>query len=107
MRRRVLESLFEPVDIASVVFFRIAFGAIMLWEFLRYWRGDVIDFFARHTFFFPYYGFEWVRPWPDDGMYVHFAALAVVTLFVTVGFMYRASAVLFFFGFGYVFLLER
>jgi hypothetical protein len=30
--------LFAPVDIASLVYFRIAFGAIMLWEAVRYFQ---------------------------------------------------------------------
>ncbi len=28
--------LFAPIDILSLVYFRIAFGAIMLWEVYRY-----------------------------------------------------------------------
>ena len=43
---------------------------------------------------FKYYGFEWVATWPGDGMYWHFAALAVLALCVAAGFYYRVSAVL-------------
>jgi vitamin K-dependent gamma-carboxylase len=30
--------LFSPVDIASIIYFRIAFGLIMLWEVWRYFE---------------------------------------------------------------------
>src|SRR5436309_2939862 len=30
--------LFAPVDIASLAFFRVAFGAVMLWEVWRYFN---------------------------------------------------------------------
>lgn len=32
----LLGRLFAPVDIASLVFFRVAFGAIMLWEIYHF-----------------------------------------------------------------------
>jgi len=34
--RSLIERLFEPVDNASIVLFRVAFGAIMFWEAWRY-----------------------------------------------------------------------
>ena len=33
---RVCAALFEPVDISFLVFFRVLFGGIMLWEVYRY-----------------------------------------------------------------------
>ena len=40
-------------------------------------------------------------------MYWHFAALGLLAGFIMVGFLYRISAVLFFLGFSYVFLLDQ
>src|SRR5690606_24228417 len=54
-----------------------------------------------------YDGFHWLRPWKGNGMYIHFAVLGVLALWIMVGFLYRLSAVLFFLGFTYVFLLDR
>ncbi|MDQ3803584.1 MAG: HTTM domain-containing protein [Acidobacteriota bacterium] len=105
---RVLVNLFAPVDISSLVFLRIAFGAIMLWEAYRYFTyGRIGRYYIEPTFHFTYYGFGWVRPWAGDGMYLHFYALGLLAACILVGFCYRVAAALFFLGFTYVFLLDQ
>jgi vitamin K-dependent gamma-carboxylase len=102
------ERLFAPVDIASLVYFRILFGAILLVEIWRYFNNRWIALeYIRPRFHFTYYGFEWVHPWPASGMFYHFAALGVLAVCIMAGFAYRVSATLFFLGFTYVFLLEQ
>ncbi len=99
---------FTPVDIASLVVFRIIFGGIMIWEVCRYFHYDWIRrYYIDPTFFFTYYGFSWVRPWPGHLMYVHFYLLGVLAFLITIGLFYRVSAALFFLGFTYVFLLDQ
>src|SRR5688572_20948158 len=100
----VVRRLFQPIDIASLAVFRVAFGAIMTWEALRYLVPRVPDHFswARQFYIAPpilfkYYGFAWVQPWPGDGMIYHFWAWAAAAVCVTIGLCYRlAAAVLFF-----------
>jgi vitamin K-dependent gamma-carboxylase len=105
---RVLGILFAPVDIAGIVFFRIAFGALMLWEVWRYAdRGWIAEYYIQPAFHFTYIGFGWVTPLPAAGMYLVFTGLAVVALGMLLGFWYRASATLFFLGYSYVFFLEQ
>jgi vitamin K-dependent gamma-carboxylase len=100
--------LFAPVDIASVVYFRIVFGAIMLWQMWRYIDGDRIkSYYLNPDFLFTYLGFDWVQPWPGNGLYIHFYALAILAIFILTGFLYRLSATLFFLGFTYIFLLDQ
>lgn len=100
--------LFEPVDIASIVAFRITFGAILMWEVYRYFDHGWIDrYYVDPTFHFTYLGFGWVEPWPGNWMHVHFVGLAVLALCIMIGFGYRAATVLFFLGFTYIFLLEQ
>jgi hypothetical protein len=100
--------LFAPVDLAALVYFRIAFGAIMLWEVWRYFdHGWIKRYYIDPTFYFTYYGFGWLRPWPGNGMYVHFLALGALAICVMLGLWYRLSAALFFLGFTYVFLLDQ
>ena len=41
--QRLHAFLFSPVDIVWLVIFRIAFGAIMLWEVWRYFAMDRIE----------------------------------------------------------------
>ncbi|MCH7520016.1 MAG: HTTM domain-containing protein [Candidatus Dadabacteria bacterium] len=106
--KTLLRRLFDPVDIASLIYFRIAFGLIMFWEIWRYFKNDWIKtYWIDPTFYFTYYGFDWVQPWPGDGMYIHFIVLAVLVCFIILGLFYRISAVLFFLGFSYVFLLDQ
>ena len=106
--QQLKQSLHKPVDISFLVVFRIAFGMIMVWEVYRYWAaGWISEFYIEPHFLFKYYGFEWVQPWPGDGMYVHFAVLGIAALFIAAGFLYRLSIVVFFFGFSYVFLLDQ
>ena len=100
--------LFAPLDIASLVYFRIVFGALMVWEAWRYLdRGWVARYYIEPTFHFTYFGFGWVKPWPDDWMHVHFYALSVLAIMVMAGLFYRVSVTLFFLGFTYVFLLDQ
>ena len=100
--------LFRPVDNSFLIFFRIVFGAIMLWEVCRYLTRDWISrYYIEPIVFFSYYGFSWVKPWPGRGMYVHFYVLGALATCILVGFFYRIAATLFFFGFAYVFLLDQ
>ncbi|HKC12385.1 MAG TPA: HTTM domain-containing protein [Vicinamibacteria bacterium] len=99
---------FAPVDAASLVCFRVAFGVVMAWEVIRYFRnGWIAADFIEPAFHFKYFGFGWVRPWPGAGMYVHFTALGIAALGIALGLAYRLSAVVFFLGFTYVFLLDQ
>jgi vitamin K-dependent gamma-carboxylase len=99
---------FAPVDIASLVFFRIAFGLLMVgyvWGyFSRHW---IAEFWIEPRFLFKYYGFSWIHPWPGHGLYIHWAAMGLFALFIATGFLYRASARLFFLSYTYFFLLDE
>lgn len=104
----VLDPLFKPVDIASIILFRIAFGLIMLWEVWRYIDHHWIErLFIDPPFHFTYYGFSWISPWSGDGMYYHFFALGILAISIAYGFFYRITTTLFFLGFTYVFLLDQ
>lgn len=100
--------LLAPVDIASLVVFRILFGAIMLVEVGRYFgMGWIYSYYIAPKFHFTYYGFDWVKPWPGVGMYIHFAVMGLAALGVMLGCWYRVSAALLFATFTYVFLLDQ
>ena len=101
-------SFFSPVDGASVAVFRILFGGIMIVEVYRYFsRGWIEEYYMAPKFHFTYFGFGWVKPWPGNGMYWHFALMGVAGLGVMLGAWYRISAVLLFLTFSYVFLLDQ
>ncbi len=106
--RRVIDASLDRCDIASSVFFRVAFGGVMAywcWDYLS--RGRVRDLFIQPEFHFTYYGFDWVQPWSGEGMIIHFLVLLVLSVCVAVGFFYRMAGLLLAIGFTYVFLLDR
>jgi len=105
---RLCAALFKPVDISFLVFFRILFGGIMLWEVYRYFsNGWISRYYIEPALNFSYYGFSWVKPWPGRGMYIHFFVLGLAASCVMVGFLYRIAAPVFFLAFTYAFLLEQ
>ena len=67
--RRWIGRLFDPIDLASLVYFRIAFGGLMLWEISRYLAGGrVSSLWIEPEFHFKYLAFEWVQAPPGFGM---------------------------------------
>jgi vitamin K-dependent gamma-carboxylase-like protein len=106
--QRVCAALFQPVDISFLVFFRIVFGGILLWEVYRYFTyGWITRYFVEPVITFTYYGFSWVKPWPGRGMYIHFFVLGLAAACVMAGFLYRIAAPVFFLAFTYFFLLDQ
>lgn len=106
--------LSRPVDAASLAYFRIIFGLIMIWEVYRYsvpkgssGRNWIEAFYISPEWFFKYYGFEWVQPWSGDGMYWHFAVIGIAAAMVTLGLLYRIASIVLFLSFTYVFLLDQ
>ena len=105
---RVCAALFEPVDISFLVFFRVVFGGILLWEVYRYFSyGWISRYFIEPAVNFTYYGFSWVKPWPGRGMYIHFFVLGLAAACVMAGFLYRIAAPVLFLAFTYFFLLDQ
>ncbi len=105
---RFKSSLFKPIDSAFLVVFRIGFAVIMFWEVIRYWSHDWIrQFYIEPEFYFKYYGFEWVHPWPGDGMYYHFIVMGLLAVFIGIGFLYRLSTLLFLLAFSYLFFIDQ
>ena len=106
--KETLTTAFGQVDCSSLVFFRIAFGWLMAgwaWNYLT--TGRVSKLYIQPEYNFTFAGFDWVSPWPGNGMYFHFLALLVLALAISVGFLYRLSSLAFAALFTYVFLLER
>ena len=98
--------LFEPVDIASLAFFRVLFGLIMLWEVFRYWPY-IEWYYLIQRFHFKYYGFGWVQVLPGDGMYYLYVLLGILASLIALGLFYRIAAALYFLSLSYVFLLDK
>ena len=104
----IIKRLDTPTDAASVVLLRIVFGLLMFWEMVsNYYNGWIRELYARPQFHFQYEWFQWLKPLPEEAMYILFASLAILSLMITLGLFYRISTLLFFLGYSYIFLVER
>lgn len=70
-------------------------------------KGWVSELYIQPRVFFPFYGFEWVKPLSGIGMYLVFGLVLVTALMVMVGWRYRLAAALFFLSFTYVELIDK
>jgi hypothetical protein len=100
--------LLRPVDAAGLAVFRIGFGCLMLLAVVRFFAHDwIAQEFLTPKYFFSYWGFEWIRPWPGVGMYLHFGAMGLCALGVALGYRYRLSVVGFGLLFTYAHLIDK
>ncbi|MBC7872098.1 MAG: HTTM domain-containing protein [Chitinophagaceae bacterium] len=99
---------FSPIPITPFAYMRFFFGAIMLWEVWRYFHHNwVYTYYMRPTIYFSYYGMDWLRPLPGNGMITLFIGLGLLAFCIMIGLFYRLTMPLFFLGFTYVFLLDQ
>lgn len=97
-----------PISIAPLVIFRIAFGALMLLSITRFiLKGWVYSMYVMPKMYFPFYGFEWVKPLPESGMYIVFGLMLLASLGILLGAFYRFNTLLFFLLFTYVELIDK
>ncbi len=100
--------LTEQTSITPLVIFRILFGAVMLFSVIRFAANGWIETqYLEPTFFFTYYGFDWVKPFGVTGMYLLFALMGLSALMVMLGCFYRIFSVLFFLTFTYIELIDK
>lgn len=105
---RFVAAAWKPVDGASLAAFRVVFGlGVAVYAMKSLLRGEVRMIFVEPQYHFSYWGFEWIKPWPGNGMYLHFAALALSGLLVAAGVAYRVTSVVMALLFSFVFLCDR
>jgi hypothetical protein len=96
-----------PVEAAPLAVFRILFGAMMLGSIIRFWSYGWIDkLYVQPTYFFSYYGFEWIKP-VGEFTYLFFLVCAVSAIFVAIGYRYTMSIIVFFLSFTYIELMDK
>ena len=98
----------NPVSIFPLIVFRISFGLILFISTLRFiLKGWVTDLYIKPTYFFTYYGFDWINPISNNFIYIAFFLLLVCSLMITLGLFYRYSSLLFFILFTYIELIDK
>ena len=98
----------NPVSIFPLIVFRISFGLILFISTLRFiLKGWVTDLYIKPTYFFTYYGFDWISPVSNNFIYIVFILLLACSLMITLGLFYRYSSLLFFILFTYIELIDK
>jgi vitamin K-dependent gamma-carboxylase len=102
------EKLWEETPAESLVILRILWGLIMTYESYTYIVNDYskLIYMVFLNVRFTYWGFDWVGPLPGNGMFILVWFMALMAIFITIGFCYRTSSLLFFLMFSYLFLQE-
>ena len=71
----------------------------MLWEVWRYFEsGWILRYYIDPGFYFTYFGFHWVLPWPGNGMDSISGCWACWPYASPLGALYRLTTGLFFLG---------
>ena len=106
--KKLKSFLLKETSAAPLVVFRIAFGVMMFLSLVRFALNGWIDaLYVQPKFYFTYYGFEWIKPLNEVGMYAVFAVMMLAALSIAAGFLYRFSALAFFLLFTYVELIDK
>lgn len=107
MNQRISNYFTTYTSTATLAFFRLAFGLMMLMSLIRFAAYGWIDkFYIQPSFHFTYYGFEWVKPL---GIYTYliYILAGIAAFFVAIGFKYRISIIAFFLAFTYIELMDK
>ncbi|PJZ71492.1 gamma-glutamyl carboxylase [Leptospira perolatii] len=91
----------------SVGIYRFVFGILLLILTLRYLvYGWLPKYFLNPSFHFKFFGFSWVHVLPAWLLYPLFFLLALCSIGIALGVLYRACIVIYFFGFVYFNLID-
>lgn len=108
MTKKLSALMNSPSGIAPLVIFRIAFGLLMFLSITRFiFKGWVQTMYVMPKVFFPYFGFEWMKPLPEAGMYLVFGLMLLSCLGIIFGALYRFSTIAFFLLFTYIELIDK
>lgn len=70
-------------------------------------NGWVEQLYIEPSFYFTYFGFDWVKPLEGNLMYVPFVLMIISSISIMLGFLYRWGAPIFFICFTYIELLDK
>lgn len=108
MRDLLNRFFYTEKDISTLVVFRILFGLLLFFSTARFmYKGWVYDMYIQPTYFFSYYGFDWIKPLSEFGMNTIFIVLLFSSLLITFGGLYRIATITYFLLFTYVELIDK
>ena len=95
-------------DNAPLIVWRILWGFLLFAEgFGAIITGWVHKTFIDVQFTFTFIGLEWLQPFPGQGMHIYFGIMALLGIFIMMGYRYRLSSVLFFLMWTAVYLMQK
>ncbi|MFT3793962.1 HTTM domain-containing protein [Flavobacterium sp.] len=107
MNIRIKNYLESYSESATLAFFRLAFGFMMLLSLIRFATyGWIQKFYIDPEFHFTYYGFQWVKPL-GNYTYLLFLICGIAALCLAIGYKYRIAAITFFLSFTYIELMDK
>lgn len=107
IKNKLEKFLFKEVRPEPIAFFRVIFGLLMTFSTVRFIsKGWVNEFFIQPKYYFKYPFFHWVHNPGEYGVYLLFGTLLLSSIFVTIGYKYRISIVVFLLSFLYIELID-
>jgi vitamin K-dependent gamma-carboxylase len=99
--------LFRPLDIAPLVFFRIAAGVLIAVECAGHALTRFSEPYVQATFHFSWPLTPWLTPGPPPTVYAHMMLNCAAAALVALGLFYRATAVVLCVGLGLLLAMEQ
>lgn len=107
MFKKLINYCNTTTETATLAFFRLAFGLMMLFSVIRFTSYGWIDkLYIAPKFHFTYYGFGWVKPL-GEVTYLLFFICGLSALLVALGYKYRIAIIVFFLSFTYIELIDK
>ena len=106
--KNIANKLTAEVAVFPLATFRVIFGALMLFSTIRFWyNGWIEDFYIAPSYFFSYWGLDWIIPYGPTFIYSLFILMALSAVGIMLGLFFRASSLLFFLSFTYIELIDK
>ena len=102
---KISKYLFSPVSPVSSGLFRIIFGILMFLQFY-FIKPYIVENLTISRFYLKYDFFNWVKITSPENLNVLFIVAMCFSVFYTLGFLYRFSAMVMFLCWTYIFLLD-
>jgi vitamin K-dependent gamma-carboxylase len=97
----------QPISNKPLAVLRMLTGLWFMTDYIvEIAAGWVHEQYIAPPFHFTFIGFEWVSPWPNWGMYLHFVVVALAGFGVLVGYRYRLAILVFLIGHLHVFFID-
>lgn len=102
----MMKHLFKPIDAAILIYFRFFAGVFLSMELINSLTlGDFYEYSA--PFHFSYLFFDWLIPWPQWGLLIHYALTILAGFCFALGIRQRLSSIILFLGYTLLFLMEK